>query len=115
RTLAAAVGITPAHRIVLAVGVVSLAIFVALVTGCNHHYSHARHMARNFQHMRSTYHIGGVCIDWPHVGFTDKRLRGEMKNNVRLEPAHGRLQGGKIAQIGMPMFRYYAPDIGDLE
>ena len=38
-----------------------------------------------------------------------------MKKNVGLEPAHGRLQCGKIAQIGMPMFRYHAPDIGDFE
>ena len=80
--LRGAVGIMPAHRIVLAVGVILLAVFVALVAGDHHHGTGVPGLAHGLQHMRRAAHVGVHRLDRLRVRPPHQRLRRQMKHRV---------------------------------
>ncbi len=86
-----------AHRILLAIGVEPFAVFVTFVRGDTHHGAGLSVEADGLQEMNRTEHVGGEGFDRDLVGKADKRLGGEMEDDLRRKV---RDQGGESGPVG---------------
>ena len=76
----------PAHRLVLAVAPLPLAVLVALVRGDVDHDAHVARSAHGVEHVHGAHHVGLVGLARVEVGAAHERLRGHVDDDLRPRP-----------------------------
>src|SRR5581483_11348644 len=83
RTLAGAVRIVAAHRVVLAISPEPFAVFIAFITRDHHNGPYRRRVPRGFEHVHRSHHVGCICLNWLSVGTPHQRLRRVVEHDFR--------------------------------
>ena len=97
--LARAVGIVAAERVFLAIAVVPLAVFVALVRGDEDGGAGLGEFAQGLEHVDGAEHIGLPGLDRQAVGAAHEWLRGEVKDEIGVRLTDRVADGHWIADV----------------
>ena len=93
------IDIMAAQRIRLAVAVNPVLIQVTFVGGHHDHVAGPSELPDGLQQIHGPEHVGLHGFHRSHVGAADQWLGGQMENELRTNPPHGRLDRSGIAHI----------------
>ena len=98
--LGAGVGVVAAHRLVLAVAPLPLAVLVALVGGDVDDHAHARpSRAHGVEHVDRSHHVGLVGLARLGEGAAHQRLGGHVEHHLRARPRERRGDRVGVADV----------------